>query len=106
MVATTIGSQERAVTNYLAGLVPHGDLAEQCEFVTAPPLRSIAHILRKVEAQKRPRLLLMPTSRGDYSQIAREIEQWGGSYPQEIVFYHLDAGDFAYFRQMPVKKAG
>ena len=40
----------------------------------------------------------MPLARGSYRPIAQEIERWRRYYPNEIRFYHLNAGDYQYFK--------
>ena len=69
--------------------------------VDATILDSIDSINRYLElANERmlSRLLLMPIARGNYQSIADEIERWDKEYPQEVLFYHLQANDYRTLR--------
>lgn len=94
------GSTRRAIPNYLRGLLPNADLAQKFEFVTTSRLTSIQHLLQKAEDRKLSRLSLIPLGDGRYKTLADEIQRWHGNYPQEIYLYHLNRGDYQYFKRL------
>lgn len=97
-VVRTKQNQRFAIQNYLKGRFGNYNLIGTFEFATGEPMTSIEHILQKADDLKLPRISLMPIANGAYANIADEVQQWKKDYPVEIDFYHLNAGDFRYFR--------
>jgi hypothetical protein len=98
-VVKITGSSQWAIRYYLKGLMPDEDLSKRFEFVTEPRMTSIEHLLKRADANKLRRLSFMPMG-GRYRRIINEIESWGGDYPQEISFYHLNANDFQQLKSL------
>ena len=100
VVARHFGYGPKAAEQYLAGRFPNTDWLERIEFVDEAGNQSIRRYLELASERELPRLLLMPIARGQYQVIADEIKRWDKAYPQEIIFYHLNANDYKYLRNL------
>ena len=100
IVARHFGDRPKAVEQYLEGRFPNTDWQARIEFVDKAGSHSIGRYLELASERRLSRLLLMPIARGQYQVIADEIKRWDKAYPQEIIFYHLNANDYKYLRNM------
>ena len=96
VVIKSIGGSEKAVENYLKGLLSNDNLVERFEYVTQSRIGSIEWLLHKAEEKHLSRLSLIPIAGDRYKTVAREIQFWNKDYPKEINFFHLNKDDYKY----------
>jgi hypothetical protein len=95
MIVKAAGAERTAVHHYLAGLGPTGRAVIQQVTTRAGAIRPFLEMAQELRIDT---LSLRSIAAGKSATIAAELRDWRASHPSTVRFYHLNAGDFAFFR--------